>query len=125
LRNGTIGLALTPTGMPARDSASMVFSRRAGDAARGLHRACQQRVQRGQRNVHRGQVPLGHRRDQVDVAFDQAALGEDRERVPGFAQNLDDSAGDLQAALGRLVGVCHGADVEHQRRVATRAQSFA
>jgi hypothetical protein len=75
LRNGITGDTLTPTGMPASASARMVRRRRCGDAARGSSLRASFGVERGDRQVHRNASRCGrHRRDQVEVALDQADL---------------------------------------------------
>jgi hypothetical protein len=74
LRKGITGDTLTPTGTPARASAPIVRSRRYRRRGARLQDARQRPIQRGDRDVDRGQAPGRHRRDQVEVALDQADL---------------------------------------------------
>ena len=90
-----------------------------------LELARQHAIQRGDRHINGGHVLRGHGRDEVEVALDEARLGDDRKRVAGLRQHLDHLARDAQAALHRLVGIGDGADVEMQRRIALGRQRLA
>ncbi len=63
--------------------------------------------------MHAHQLLRGQRGQQVDIAFDQRILGDQRERVPGFGHHLDQLAGDPQPAFDRLVGI--GIDPQRDR----------
>jgi hypothetical protein len=120
-----IGDTLTPTGTPALASVSTVRSRRCGAAARGLEDARERRVQRGDGHVHGHQPVGGHGRHEVEVALDARRLGDQREGMAAFGQDLDDRARDAELALDRLVGIGGGSDVEHHRPVAAAREGLA
>jgi len=67
------------------------------------------------RHRHADLGVLGGGGEQVEVAHDHGRLGQDRERVSVLGQHLDQAAGELVAALGRLVGIGVGA---HRDRLA-------
>jgi hypothetical protein len=52
-----------------------------------------------------GQALRGHRRQQVDIAFDQRRLGDLPDRMIALMQHLQHLARDAALALARLVGV--------------------
>jgi hypothetical protein len=79
-------------------------------------------VERGHGDVHGGQPVGRHRPDQVEVALDGARLGDQRERVPRFLQQLDHRAREPQLALDGLVAVGGGADGDVARPVALAAE---
>jgi hypothetical protein len=118
LRNGICGATLTPTGTPASASARMVRSRRQGAAARGSRRreSCASSVVTVTYTAAR--PARGHGGDEVQVALHAAALGDQRKRVAGLLQHLDDCAGQAQLALHRLVAVGGRAQVQPVRPVA-------
>ena len=90
-----------------------------------LEDARQRGVERGDRDIHRGQAFLRHRRDQVEVAFDAGRFGDQRKRMGMVAQYLDDRARDAQTPLGGLVGVGGRADVQQKRLIAGLPQGVA
>ena len=74
-----------------------------------LHASGKPAVEGGHRHEDLGQAPLGHRRQDVDVAQHQGGLGDDPHRVGAGGQHLEDLAGDAEPALDRLVRVGVGA----------------
>ena len=78
-----------------------------------LQLAGQVRVQRsdGDRRFH--QIVLRHVGDDVQVALYQRGLGDERNGVAGFGQNLQHRAGDLEFFFGGLIGV--GDNAQRQR----------
>ena len=81
-----------------------------------LHAARQGGVERGDGNPHPHQPVTRHWRQQVEIAFDQRALGGDRHRVLPAGQHLQHPAHQAILHLTRLVRVgirpqrnrCHG-----------------
>ena len=66
-------------------------------------------VERADREVHPHVGARRRLRQQVEVAQDERRLGEDRERVAGLGEHLDDAAGQPVLALAPLVRVGVGA----------------
>ncbi len=95
----------------------------AGAGAR-LQLVLQAVVQRGHGYRHRGPPLPRHRRDQIQVAQHQAAFGDQAERVPAFAEHLQNLPGDAPFALDRLVGVGGGADHQGRTAIGGFAQCF-
>ena len=60
-------------------------------------------VEHRDRDEHAHEVLRRHRREQVEVALDQRALGRDRQRMVALGEHLDHRARDLPLALDRLV----------------------
>src|SRR5690606_27805708 len=100
-------------GVGKRADRAQAGVRRAG--AR-LHPRRQAVVERGHRDMRIDQALRGQRREQVEVALHQRALGHQPERVAELGQHLDQFAGDPVAALDRLVGV--GVHAQRDRRAA-------
>jgi hypothetical protein len=71
-------------------------------------------VQRGDRQVHVHQLVARQVGEQVEVARDQRALGDDVHRVPRLAQHFQQPARDAVVALDRLPAV--GVDAQRHRR---------
>ena len=93
-----------------------------GRGAARLHPAAEARVKRGDRNPH-PQQPLGrHRRQNIDVAFDQRALGGDRHRMAMGPKHLQHLAHQAMIGLNRLIGVGVGADGHRRHLIAFRPQ---
>ena len=93
----------------ARD-AGLVQARERLDAAPGRGRAGladapDLLVECADREVDAHVGALGGGREQVEIAQDHGRLREDRERVAGAAERLDDAAREPVAALALLVGV--------------------
>jgi hypothetical protein len=82
-------------------------------------------VEAGHRDHHVGKAGLAHRAEQVEVAFDQRVLGDDRQRMPGRTEHLDQLAGEPALALQRLVGVGVGADGDRRAAVGPGRQLCA
>jgi hypothetical protein len=89
-----IGATITPTGTPARASASSACSRRCGAAARGSIRRASVAIERRDRQVDARHALRRHRRDDVEVALDERRLGDDRERVLVRGEHFEDRARD-------------------------------
>lgn len=102
--NGITGATLTPTGMPASASVRIAQPSRRRGCAR-LQLACQLGVERGDGHRRHGQVLRRHRRQQVDVAFDQGRLGDQTDRMIAIVQHLQHVARDAQFAFDRLIGI--------------------
>ena len=65
-----MGANITPTGIPARDRASMAFRRLAGVGAR-FHAPCQIPVEGRDGNVGSRQALFGHGAQNVGIPFNQ------------------------------------------------------
>src|SRR5450830_434075 len=79
----------------------------------GLQAARQLGVQGGDGHIHRHQALARHGAQQIQVALDQAGLGDQRERVLVSLQDLDHAPRQAQLALYRLVAVGGRAQVGH------------
>ena len=88
----------------------------------GLHGAGEAAVEGGDGEAGGGEAGVGHLGEDVGVALDQRALGEDRHRVVEVAQTREDLAGDAELLLERLVGVGVGAHRHHRRAVAAAGE---
>ena len=108
--------------MPALASAAIVSSRRSGVAARGSMTARQLAVERRHRDGDAREPVARHLAEDVDVALDQRALGDDRHRMAEIAQHFEDRARDAEPALGRLIGVGVAAERDRPAGVALLAQ---
>ena len=95
-----------------------------GGGAR-LHGARQGAVERRDRQEDRGEIFLRHRREQIEVAQDQARLGDDSDRLPVLPQNLENGAGELQLPFHRLVGVGVRSERDHLAAIAGAPQLLA
>ncbi len=87
-----------------------------------LQDARQRRIERRDADEDLGQALRGHRRQQVDIPFDQRGLRHDSQRMPGAREHFDDRARDAQFPLDRLVGVGRSADRDVFDIVARRCQ---
>ncbi len=75
-------------------------------------------VEHRDRDEHADETLRRHRRQQVEVALDQRALGRDRQRMVALGEHLDHGARDLPLALDRLVRVGVGAERDRLAAVA-------
>src|SRR5665213_531714 len=87
-----------------------------------LHDPRQLAVERRHRHRDAGEAPRRHFGEDVDVALDQCALGDDRYRVAEIAQHFEDLAHDAELALGRLIGIGVGADRDRPAAIALFAE---
>ena len=78
-----------------------------------LQRPFQAGVETGDADEDRHELARGQVAQQVEIAEDQRALGDDRQRVPPLQQQLEYCARGSQLALGRLVRIGVAADVQH------------
>ena len=85
-------------------------------------------VQRGDRNEYTRKIGLCHGRKQIQIAFDQRVLGDDRERMPALGQHFDHLPRDAITPFDRLVRVGVGAQIDRTDAVTGfgqfRAQKF-
>lgn len=107
--------------MPLPLSVRIARSRAEGAAAR-FENALQLVVEGGQADHHRHQVLLRQFAQQVEVAKDQRALGDDGQRVTEAQQHLQHLAGQAAFAFQRLVGVGIGTQVDRRAAIAGLAQ---
>ena len=75
-------------------------------------------LQGGQRHINGHQMLLCQRHQQIKVALDAAALGDDGKRMPGLCQNLYHAARQPDFALHRLVAVRDRAEHDGGRHMA-------
>ena len=87
-----------------------------------LHRPRQIAVERRHRQRHLDQPALRHGREEIEIAQDQRGFGDDRDRVIGLRQNLQNSAHDAMLAFDRLVGIGVGSDRDDLGLVIRRGQ---
>ena len=113
---------MTPVGMPAADERADRLQPAVRRRGARLHRPRQVLVEGGDRHEDLGQVALGHVAQDVDVARDELALGDDAHGIVELAQHAEDLAGDLQLALDRLVGIGVGAHGDHVGPVFRRGE---
>jgi hypothetical protein len=71
-------------------------------------------VERRHRHEDLHQIEACQRLQQIDVALDEGGLGHDAHRMPGLGEHFEDTAGEAEFALDRLIGV--GVGAEHDRR---------
>src|ERR1700722_1046091 len=83
-----------------------------------LHGPSQLPIKGRDRNHHKREILLGHRRKNIDIPGDHVVLGRDAEGVPKFGENLEDITRDGQAAFNRLVTVRIGAELDAPGRIA-------
>jgi hypothetical protein len=80
---------MTRTGQPASVSRRIAASRRAGAGTRGSIRRDSVGIERRDRDADARQPHAPHLAQDVGVALDQRALGDDRHRVAMVAQHLE------------------------------------
>ncbi len=91
---------------------------RLGRSRPGFEDALQFVVQGGQADHHRHQPLPGQLGQQVKVAQDQRALGDDGHRVPVAQQHLQGTSGQQLFTLDGLVGIGIGPQVDRRALVA-------
>ena len=101
---------------PASTRRESARSRWRGGAVPGSVRRHTSRVERRHRERHRHVGALRRLDEHVDVAHDQRAARDQRERVRGLGEHLEAGARQAVAALGRLVRVGRGADRDRLAR---------
>ena len=116
------GATSTPTGTPAFASAAISCSRRCGAGGARIELARELAVEHRDRDEDARQLLRGHRREQVDVALDQRALGGDRQRMIARGEHFDHRTRDLPFALDRLVRIGVGAERDGLAAVARLRQ---
>ena len=87
---GITGATLTPTGTPAARSASIDLQAAVRRGRARVELARELAVEHRDRDEHADEPFRRHRRQQVEVALDQRALGRDRQRMFAFGEHLDD-----------------------------------
>ncbi len=87
-----------------------------------LHPARQLRIERGDRHPRAHQAAFRHGRQDVQVADDAAALGDDADRMVEAVQHLQHLPGQGQGAVHRLVGIGVGTERDLARDVARASQ---
>lgn len=91
--------------IPASLRRATASRRRAGGGRPGLGEAPHILVEGADREAEGDVGASGGVGEQVPVAQDQGALGEDRERVAVLGEDLDDAAGEVVLAFGALIRV--------------------
>ena len=124
-RNGTTGPISTPQRSPRSLSAAHASSRRAGLGCPARWTATASLSTKPADTFSPTSVTSAACGQQVEVAQDQRALGQDRERVGGVAQRGDDAGHQPVAPLGPLVAVDVGAHRDVLARPARRGQLLA
>jgi len=62
-------------------------------------------IERGNGHEYLNQVLIGHRLEQIEVAFDQCVFGDDRRWMLAFGQHLQHLARDLPLPFNGLIGI--------------------
>lgn len=75
--------------------------------------------------MHADQVLRRQRCQQIDIAFDQCVLGDQRKRMLGFQHHFDQLPGQLELAFDRLVRIGVDAQCDGLRYVARLRQFLA
>jgi len=101
--------------MPARDNSWMAASRLAGGDVRGSIHLAQVRVERRDRNEHRGGMVPGEFAEMIDVPRDEMVLGDDGDGIAEFRQHCQATPRELELAFDRLIRVGHAAHVDDLR----------
>jgi hypothetical protein len=101
-----IGAIMMPTGTPAFANVSITFKRLAGAGAHGSI------VRASSASIHARLTfkLLRELRDQIDIAFDERALRDDRDRIAVLEADLETLLGQLEVFLDRLIAIRHAAE---------------
>ena len=116
------GATMTEAGTPASTRRCERLEPLVGRACPRLHGARELAVERRHRQRHFHQAPLGHRRQQVEIAQDESRLGDDADGMVRRAQHFEDAAHDAIAPLDRLIGIGVGADGDGPHLIAGLGQ---
>ena len=87
---GIIGATITPHGTPASLSVATARSRRCGALARGSSVRARRLSSEVTETNTCTRLALRHRREQVQIAFDQCVLGDDRARMAALGEHFED-----------------------------------
>ena len=120
-----IGATITRVGMPAAVSSWMARRRAAGELVRGSMRRA--RASSSVVTLIETCTTLSRAicDEQVEIAGDEAVLGDDADRLAGFEGHFEAAAGQAEAAFGRLVAVGDAGEADHLRLPGVAGQPLA